>query len=262
MASLDSLIYCELKKHVHRQNGAGRCGIAVVRSLLDYQFGINHKEEITVEELGDYAFYKKKNITKRNILKYLNEDRIKKYELKENEELLPEQLTDLDRKLVLLKKHGVPPTVMARYIRQKAGEDISIISSKNGNAEQLDQLIKQAWPTKIISIIHQVGLYPSEEDPEILEPDGHYMLFCGLSNSGKTVRIFDPSKVGGGFKTLLLETYNQQWADNPYHEKWFLLALLPKINVNKEFSGRYLPFSNHISALTTTPVSHPSAPEQ
>mgnify|MGYP001577280676 CR=1 FL=1 len=106
--SLDELVLDSLEKHVHRQNGVGRCGLAVARSVLDYQFGIPTTEEDAVNEIGQLDFYSSKAITINDVEKWL------KAKGKN-----PEELTSYEKKLLLMKKHGLPPSVMATYFRKK-----------------------------------------------------------------------------------------------------------------------------------------------
>lgn len=125
------------------------------------------------------------------------------------------------------RKNGSSPSALAFCLRQFV-PGLKIFCSKKGSLFILNHLLAR----NLLPVIHYLVSYPRES---ILR-EGHYSLFLGLQNH--KVLLFDPHP-GQGIKKLSPTAFNRLWQNKD--EKWFLVALPPKIKLSKKkFSGKYL----------------------
>lgn len=109
---------------VHRQSDLSRCGIAVIRSVLDSQYGISESEEEVVETIGW-----RRGLSENQSLKRILRD-------------------------------GIPPQDMADHFKDRCPGKVKVFCSKNGNAAHLDDLLREH---QIVPVIHQLVSYREGE---------------------------------------------------------------------------------------------------
>jgi ABC-type bacteriocin/lantibiotic exporter with double-glycine peptidase domain len=126
---------------MHLQSALGLCGIAVMRSVLEAQFGIRTTENELIEIVAE--FYPQK--------KGLNSSS------KET-----------------IQKLGTSPAAMAYCLKKKIKVPINIFCSKKGEINELQTLLQEK---NIVPILHR-SVRPPEFG--LTKPEGHYVIFCGI----------------------------------------------------------------------------------
>ncbi len=137
---------------MHLQSTPGLCGIAVIRSVLEAQFGIKAEENELIEIVAEFYRQQKK------------------------------QLISSPKETV--QKLGTSPTAIAYCLKRKLSQNIRVFCSKRGEINYLQKLLQEK---NIVPILHR-----SVRPPEfgLTKPEGHYVIFCGVENNN--VKIFDP----------------------------------------------------------------------
>ncbi len=129
---------------MHLQSTPGLCGIAVIRSVLEAQFGIKTEENEMIRIVAD--FYQQKR-----------------------------QLNSSPKEIV--QKLGTSPTAMAYCLKKKINFPVKIFCSKQGNVNELQTLHQEK---NIIPILHR-SVRPPEFG--LTKSEGHYVIFCEVKDN-------------------------------------------------------------------------------
>jgi len=192
---------------IHAEEGPRMCGLAVVRTVLDYQFAKTLSEEQAIDRFCKLAGYPGTDSKSPNRIR-------------------------ASKRFFCEHTPGYFPGQIVKLIRRELRKPVRVFCSRQGSIATLDQILEQG----IIPITHQMVCYDEEGSRE---PRSHYMFYCG--NNGSQVRFFDPS-VDEGFKIVERKHYLDLWTNQlEGNERWYM-AVLPKgVKLDpRVFRGRYL----------------------
>ncbi|MFH0701782.1 MAG: hypothetical protein V2A62_05075 [Candidatus Woesearchaeota archaeon] len=193
---------------IHMEEGPRMCGLAIVRTILDYQFGITLSEEDLIDRYCNLKRYK--------VTYTKDPDRIRK-----------------SKRFFCEYTPGYFPTELVGLIKPEVSQSIKAFTSRRGTINHLDHLLLKEG---VLPITHQLVAYDEEGSREL---NSHYMPYCGFN--GREVRYHDPSQEEG-FKVVPVEQFLEQWK-NPEagNERWYMAILPERVTLNREiFRGRYL----------------------
>ena len=129
---------------MHLQSAPGLCGIAVIRSVLEAQFGIKTEVNELIGIVADF-YSRKKSLSSSSI---------------EN-----------------VQKLGTSPAAMAYCFKNKVKSPIRIFCSKQGDVNELQTLHQEK---NIVPILHR-SVRPPEFG--LTEPEGHYVIFNEIKDN-------------------------------------------------------------------------------
>jgi hypothetical protein len=193
---------------IHAEEGPRMCGLAVVRTILDYQFGIKRSEEEAIDRFCVLAGYSGTTSQSPNRIR-------------------------ASKRWFCEHAPGYFPSQIAQLVRQEVRKPVRVFCSRHGSINLLDQLLNEH---QVMPVTHQMVSY--DEDGS-REPRGHYMFYCG--NNGPLIRFFDPS-VDEGFKILERKHFLDMWT-NPLagNERWYMAILPERVKLDPHhFQGKYI----------------------